>query len=165
MDLAVAAKLECLFDRYEMFRAEQNKLDKAIDQLAKSARYKHAYEGSASFPRRSPGAMTFTDRNGRPDPVSNRREIGAYLGLCPSSLESGETDNRKGRITGQGPSRRENCCARRCGCRSAAASRRQPITTGSNGARQANQEGSIVALMRKLGINRVARRPLVRGQQ
>ena len=106
MELAVAAKLECLFDRYEMFRAEQNKLDKAIDQLANSARYKHAYRRL----RELPGvgrlvAMTFLTEMGDLTRFSNRREIGAYLGLCPSSHESGETDNRKGRITGQGPSR------------------------------------------------------------
>ena len=43
IDLAVGAKLECLMDRYEMFQAEQAKLDKAIDQLARTNRYKRAY--------------------------------------------------------------------------------------------------------------------------
>lgn len=153
MDLAVAAKLECLFDRYEMFRAEQNKLDKAIDQLAKSARYKHAYRRL----RELPGvgrlvAMTFLTEMGDLTRFSNRREIGAYLGLCPSSHESGETDNRKGRITGQGPSR-----LRKLLCQAVWVSISRSESAAADYHRIKQGQGkrtkkAIVALMRKLGI-------------
>jgi transposase len=36
---------------------------------------------------------------------SNRKQIGAYLGLAPSSNETGETGDRKGHITHQGSAR------------------------------------------------------------
>jgi len=32
----------------------------------------------------------------------NRKQVGAFIGLVPSSNESGETENRKGHITHQG---------------------------------------------------------------
>ena len=35
----------------------------------------------------------------------NRKEVGAFLGLVPSSDESGESGDRKGHITHQGPRR------------------------------------------------------------
>jgi transposase len=36
---------------------------------------------------------------------NNRKEIGSYLGLVPSSNESGEGSDRKGHITREGPAR------------------------------------------------------------
>src|SRR5437868_7542089 len=35
----------------------------------------------------------------------NRRQVGSYLGLVPSSFETGEASDRKGHITHQGPAR------------------------------------------------------------
>ena len=43
-------------------------------------------------------AMTFLTEMGDLERFHNRREMAAYLGLCPSSFESGETNDRKGRI-------------------------------------------------------------------
>lgn len=153
MDLVVAAKLECLLDRYETFLREQQKLDKAIDQLAKTDRYKHAYRELRTIP--GVGrlvAMTFLTEMGDLTRFNNRREIAAYLGLCPSSHESGQTTNRKGRITRQGPARlRKVLCqaawvgVNRCDETAAAYHR---IKQGQS----KRTKKALVALMRKLSI-------------
>lgn len=153
MDTAVATKLDCLFDRYEMFLAEQNKLDKGIERLAKAERYKRAY----SKLRQLPGvgrlvAMTFLTEMGDLTRFGNRREIGAYLGLCPSSYESGETNNRKGRITGQGPSRLRKLL---CQAVWVSISRSESAAADYHRIKQGQSKRTkkaVVALMRKLGI-------------
>jgi transposase len=50
-------------------------------------------------------AMVFLTEMGDLTRFSNRKQIGAYLGVVPSSNESGESDDRKGHITHQGPAR------------------------------------------------------------
>jgi len=50
-------------------------------------------------------AMTFLTELGDLSRLHNRRQVGAYLGLAPSCYETGDTGDRKGRITRQGPSR------------------------------------------------------------
>src|SRR6056297_2014221 len=153
MDTAVATKLECMFDRYAASLAKQNKLDKGIDQLAKTDRYKRAYREL----RQLSGvgrlvAMTFSTEMGDLTRFENRREIAAYLGLCPSSHESGETNNRKGRITRQGPSR-----LRKVLCQAAwtSISRSESAAADYHRIKQGQSKRTkkaIVALMRKLGI-------------
>jgi transposase len=50
-------------------------------------------------------ALVFLTEVGDLGRFENRRQISAYLGLVPSSHESGESNDRKGHITRQGPSR------------------------------------------------------------
>ena len=50
-------------------------------------------------------AMVFLTEIGDLSRFRNRRRLAAYLGLVPSSNESGERRDRKGHITRQGPSR------------------------------------------------------------
>jgi transposase len=50
-------------------------------------------------------ALVFLTEVGDLGRFENRRQISAYLGLAPSSHESGECDDRKGHITRQGPAR------------------------------------------------------------
>ena len=106
LDAAVAPVLESLIDRYELYHAEQAKLDKAIKQLSQTERYQAACEEL----RKLPGvgllsAMTFLTEMGDLNRFDNRRQVAAYLGLCPASFESGQANDRKGRITRQGPAR------------------------------------------------------------
>ena len=106
MDFSLATKLRVLVDRLEYYQVEMQELDKALKELSKTARYK----APCVCLRRLKGvgllvAMTFLTEMGDVNRFNNRREIAAYLGLCPASYESGETDNRKGRITRQGPAR------------------------------------------------------------
>lgn len=106
LDATVTPVLESLIDRYELYRAEQTKLDKAIKQLSQTDRYQRPCQEL----RKLPGvgllsAMTFLTEMGDLNRFHNRREVAAYLGLCPASFESGQANDRKGRITRQGPAR------------------------------------------------------------
>lgn len=106
LDATVAPVLECLIDRYELLQAEKLRLDKAIRALSKTDRYKVPCQRLRELPGVGLlSAMTFLTEMGDVNRFHNRREVAAYLGLCPSSFESGETSDRKGRITRQGPAR------------------------------------------------------------
>ena len=50
-------------------------------------------------------ALVYLTETGDMRRFSNRKEIGSYLGLVPSSTESGEGSDRKGHITQEGPAR------------------------------------------------------------
>lgn len=106
LDTVVASVLECHIARYELYCTEQKKLDKAIRRLSQTERY----EVPCNQLRKLPGigllsAITFLTEMGDMFRFRNRREVAAYLGLCPASFESGESNDRKGRITRQGPAR------------------------------------------------------------
>ena len=153
LDATVAAVFERLIERYELYQREQVKLDKAIRNLSQESRYKVAHEAL----RKIPGvgllvAMTFLCEMGDLTRFHNRREVGAYLGLCPSSYESGEANNRKGRITRQGPSR-----LRKMLCQAAWVSVRDSKTAQEDYHRikqgqSKRTKKALVALMRKLGV-------------
>jgi len=106
LDEFVAPVLENLIERYELVAQQKTKLEKAVMKLSQTERYKVP---SVEL-RKITGvglltSMTFLTELGDLTRFENRREITAYLGLCPSSHESGETKDRKGHITRQGPSR------------------------------------------------------------
>jgi transposase len=106
LDDMVAPVLESFIDRYELYQAEQHKLDRSINALSRTGRYRAACDAL----RKLPGvglltAMTFLTEMGDLERFHNRRQVAAYLGLCPSSFESGEANDRKGHITRQGPAR------------------------------------------------------------
>ena len=153
LDLAVGTKLKLLLDRFDMYRAEQAELDKVIKKVSQTERYKYACREL----RQLPGvgllvAMGFLTEMGDLTRFHNRREIAAYLGLCPASYESGQKNDRKGRITRQGPSR-----LRKLLCQAAWVSviRCEKAAAAYHRIRQ-NQKHrtkkALVALMRKLGI-------------
>lgn len=155
LDLAVGVKLKLLVDRFEMYRHEQAELEKAIKSLSQTDRYRR----SCRELRKIPGvglmvAMTFLTEMGDLTRFHNRREVAAYLGLCPSSHESGEKNDRKGRITRQGPSRlRKMLCQAawvsiaKCKCEQALGSYHRIRQNQKHRTKKA-----LVALMRKLGI-------------
>jgi transposase len=153
LDLVMAPVLESLIDRYELYHGEQNKLDRAIQELSRTDRYRAGCEEL----RKLPGvglltAMTFLTEMGDLQRFHNRREVAAYLGLCPSSFESGEATDRKGRITRQGPARlRKLLCqaawvaVNRCEETSAAYHR-------IRGGKSSRTKKALVAIMRLLAI-------------
>jgi len=104
---AVAA-LASLLRQIEALQQELKELDKAVKVLAESERYRLAVEalvgtltGVAVL-----SAMVFLTEIGDLRRFANRRKVGAFLGVVPSSNESGEgAKDRKGHITRQGPAR------------------------------------------------------------
>lgn len=154
LDLAVAAVLERLVDRYELYHSEQQKLEKAIGALAKTPRYK---AGFAKL-RKLPGvglltAMTFLTEMGDVNRFDNRRQVAAYLGLCPSSHESGGPGvDRKGRITRQGSGRLRKLL---CQAVWVSINRSAEVAEAYERIKQGQSKRTkkaVVALMRKLAI-------------
>jgi transposase len=153
LDLTVGTKLKLLLNRFELYRGEQAELDKALKKLSNEDRYKVP----CAELRKLPGvgllvAMAFLTEMGDLNRFSNRREIAAYLGLCPSSKESGQKNDRKGRITRQGPAR-----LRKVLCQAAWVSvNRCELAAADYHRIRQNQKSrtkkALVALMRKLGI-------------
>ena len=153
LEMTVSVKLRLLLDRLEMYRHEEGELDKALKILSREERYKIP----CSELRKLPGvgllvSMTYLTEMGDLARFHNRREVAAYLGLCPSCHESGKADDRKGRITRQGPARlRKMLCQAawvsisKC-CEQAAAYHRIRQN------QKQRTKKALVALMRKLGI-------------
>ena len=80
------------------------RLDDEVASLAEHARYAEPARALASV--KGVGlltAMVVLTEMGDLSRFRNRKQIGAYLGLVPSSNESGERGDRKGHITHQGP--------------------------------------------------------------
>jgi transposase len=153
LDATVAPVLESLITRYELQVSEQARLDRAIVKLSQTDRYRVACQEL----RRLPGvgllsAMTFLTEMGDLHRFHNRREIAAYLGLCPASDESGETKDRKGRITRQGPARLRKllCQAAWISLRSCPESEATYIRI--RGGKSNRTKKALVAVMRRLAI-------------
>jgi len=106
MRSGAGAVLQMYVARYQAFHRELLKLDRAIRELSLCERYRLACELLEKLPGVGQlTAMVFLTEMGDLSRFKNRREVAAYLGLCPSSFESGERNDRKGHITRQGPSR------------------------------------------------------------
>jgi len=100
------AALASLLRQLQFLEAEEARLDQLIIDLAWSPRYGRGVREIG----RLVGvgvltAMVFLTEIGDLHRFANRRQIAAYLGLVPSSQESGEARDRKGHITRQGSSR------------------------------------------------------------
>jgi transposase len=98
--------VESLLRQKVMLEEEILQLDKHIAVLARDKRYAEPAQeleklkGVGLFT-----AMVFLTEMGDLSRFANRRQVGSFLGLVPSSYESGESDDRKGHITHQGPAR------------------------------------------------------------
>lgn len=145
--------LDGLLDRFETFHRQVVDLDRHLRQLSRSPLYRRVCEAL----RELPGvglltAMTFLTEMGDLTRFANRRQVAAYLGLCPSSSESGDANDRKGHITRQGPGR-----VRKVLCQAAwAAVRTDDVTraTWERIKRGSPKRGkkAIVAVMRQMAI-------------
>lgn len=153
LDFSLATKLELLLKRLEFLQQQQQHLDRALKRLSGTERYAVA---SASLQRLAGVgllvAMTFLTEMGDVNRFGNRREVAAYLGLCPASYESGKSGDRKGRITRQGPAR-----LRKVLCQAAWVSVQHCQVTAAAYHRirqdqQKRTKKALVALMRKLAI-------------
>lgn len=87
--------------------AEIKELDEAIKVLAATDRYRAAAEALVAqlIGVGELTAMVFLIELGDMRRFRNRKKIGAFLGVVPSSNESGDSNDRKGHITRQGPAR------------------------------------------------------------
>lgn len=100
------AALGSLMRQVQWLWSERAVLDEQVFALARMERYapvvaalcRHKGVGTLT-------AMVFLTEMGDLSRFANRRQVGSYLGLVPSCHESGESADRKGHITCQGPGR------------------------------------------------------------
>jgi len=100
------AALGSLLRELAWLEEEEKRLDEALVGLAWSARYAGAVREMTQLC--GVGVLTalvFLTEMGDLSRFGNRRQVGAYLGLVPSSNETGESQDRKGHITHQGSRR------------------------------------------------------------
>jgi transposase len=98
------AALGSLLRQMQAIDEEIARLDAEVESLAETERY--AVPARRLMTEKGVGlltAMVFLAELGDLNRFRNRRQIGAFLGLVPSSDESGESGERKGHITHQGP--------------------------------------------------------------
>ncbi len=145
--------LLALVERFEVMHKQVTHFDLHLRHLAKTDRYQSAVTAVRALP--GVGlltALTFLTEMGDLTRFSNRREVAAYLGLCPSAFESGEANDRKGHITRQGPGR-----VRKVLCQAAWVRIRLDQTTRDvwlriQGGKASRNKKAVVAIMRKLAI-------------
>jgi transposase len=113
--IGVRTGLGSLVRQLEFIEGEIRLLDKAMKQLAETARWKPMVE--EMLKEKGVGllmALKFATDIGDFGRFRRSRQVSAYFGLVPSSQESGETNDRKGHITRQG-----SATARQLLCQSA----------------------------------------------
>lgn len=106
MSRSVRLMLELRLIELDKLERERDILDEYMRELAAKAEY--AAVVSALMEIRGVGvltAVTFALEIGDMERFPNRRTLAAYLGLVPTSYETGERNDRKGHITRQGSSR------------------------------------------------------------
>lgn len=98
--------LASLLRQIESLEAEVAALEQEVTKLSEAPRYSkevtnlRLMKGVGIF-----SAMVFLTEMGNASRFSNRKQVGAFFGLVPSSKESGETNDHKGHITHQGSAR------------------------------------------------------------
>ena len=96
--------LNSLLRQRAALEEERMRFDEQVAALSETARYAHPartmmqLQGVGLFT-----AMVFLTEMGDLGRFENRKQVGAYLGLAPSSDESGKDTDHKGHITHQGP--------------------------------------------------------------
>jgi transposase len=107
--------LRSLLRELKFWDEELSLLDEPVRELAQSERYESAVREQTQ--EDGVGMLTslvFLSELGDVTRFDNRRQVGAYLGLAPSCFESGDSDDRKGHITRQGPGRVRKLLCQAC---------------------------------------------------
>jgi len=145
--------LKSLLRQKASLEGEIRILNEEVETLSKKQRY----AGPVEAVRREAGvglltAMVYLTELGDLSRFANRRKVAAFLGIVPSSHESGDASERKGHITRQGPWRiRKVLCQAtwaRIRC-DQEASERYARLVGRN---PRQKKIAVVAMMRQLSI-------------
>jgi transposase len=106
LGLGMRGTLVSLLRQLRFFEEERNRVERQLAELANQPRHQAALQQMVELS--GVGVLTalvFLTEVGDLKRFANRRQISAYLGLAPRAYESGEQNDRKGRITRLGPSR------------------------------------------------------------
>ena len=146
--------LATLLRQIEFMEQEIAILNKEIEVLSETERYR---EPACALVDEIVGvglltAMVFLTEMGDLRRFTNRRKVGAYLGLAPSSNESGENDDRKGHITREGPSRLRQVLCQSSWTRIAHDRSERKIYDAITKRNPKHKKIAVVAVMRRTGI-------------
>lgn len=147
------AALAALRRRLEFFEGERERQDEAILRLAQEPRWAKGVQALCALP--GVGVLTalvFLTEMGNLRRFNNRRQVAAYLGLIPCSWESGEADDRKGRITRQGPARVRRVLCQAAWNRLRSEPREKLIYEGIVARNPQAKKKAVVAGMRRLAV-------------
>ena len=146
--------LSSLLRQLECQEAEVAVLDKEIEKLSKMPRYAPAVQ-EIHATLKGAGLLTsmvFLTEMGDLNRFKNRRQVGAYLGLTPSSDETGETADRKGHITHQGSPRVRYVLCQAVWNRVRSDAHEKTIYEGIVKKNPKHKKIAVVAIMRRLAV-------------
>ena len=153
LDYSTRCALGSLLRQFHFFEEEILRLDEKVRELAYSARY--VAQINELLQIQGVGLLTaivFLTEMGDLSRFSNRRQIAAYLGVVPSSNESGEASDRKGHITHQGSPRVRRVLCQACWSRTRCNKTEKAMYQRIKTKRPKNTKVAIVAAMRRLAI-------------
>lgn len=146
--------LASLLRQITALEAEIKELDEAIKVLAATDRYRAATEALVAqlIGVGELTAMVFLTELGDLRRFRNRKKVGAFLGVVPSSNESGENNDRKGHITRQGPARLRKVLCQAAWARIAFDKEEKKVHARIVEKNPKKKKIATVACMRRLGI-------------
>lgn len=147
------AALSSLLRQLDAFETEIEVLDQQVAELSRTRRYSKTVrvlteiKGVATL-----SAMVFLAELGDVRRFANRRKLAAYLGLVPTSNESGERNDCKGHITRQGPSRVRKVLCQSAWCLIRTDPKFKAAYAGIVRRNPKHRKIAVVAIMRRLAI-------------
>jgi len=145
--------LASLLRQLAFLEQEIERLDQAVLALALSERYAKRFYALLALKGVGPlTAMVFLTEIGDLRRFVNRRQIAAYLGLIPSSSESGEKNDCKGRITRQGPWRVRKVLCQATWARVRTDEQEREVYQRLVSRNPKKKKIAVVASMRRLGV-------------
>lgn len=145
--------LRTLLRQMEHLEEEINFLNREVEVLSDKERYRRSC--AALCKENGVGvltAMVFLTEMGELSRFSNRKQIGAYLGLVPSSGESGENDDRKGHITHHGNARVRKALCQAAWSRVRSDANEKEIYRKIVKKNPKHKKIAVVAIMRRLAV-------------
>ena len=145
--------LNSLLRQRAFLEEERARFDQEVIALAETSRYAHParsmtqLQGVGLFT-----AMVFLTEMGDLSRFDNRKQVGAYLGLAPSSDESGEDTDRKGHITHQGPWRVRRALCQATWSRVRTDPQEKAVYERIVGKNPKHKKVAVVAAMRRLAV-------------
>lgn len=145
--------LSSLVRQYESLQAELNILGKEVVKLAQEERHEKKVEALVKLKGVAVlSAIIFLVEMGEAKRFKNRRQMGSFTGLVPSSHESGESHDRKGHITRQGCGFIRRMLCQCVWARVRTDSREQEVYERISAKNPKHKKIAVVAIMRRLAI-------------
>lgn len=129
-------------------------LTREVEKLSESARYA---EPAKALVEQIKGvglltAMVYLTEMGDLSRFPNRKKVGSFIGLVPSSNESGEVSDHKGHITREGPPRVRRVLCQASWCRVREDDQERTVYERLVAKNPKKKKIAVVASMRRLGI-------------